>query len=84
MPPHNGTVRVECRIMRNFMAPVTEVELGVLFEIFQKTASMRTILAEMGHQQPPTLVAMDNTAANIIFNVTATQKRSRAIDIRFY
>ena len=45
---------------------------------------MRTALAEMGHQQPPTLVATDNIATNSIVNGTAKQKRSRAIDMRFY
>ena len=38
----------------------------------------------MGHLQPPTPVAMDNTAANSIVNGTAKQKRSRAIDMIFY
>ena len=41
-------------------------------------------LAEMGHQQPPTLVATDNTAENIIVKGTEKQKKYRAIDMRFY
>ena len=45
---------------------------------------MRTFLAEMGHKQPPTPVARDNTTANIIVNRTANQKIYRAIDMRFY
>ena len=45
---------------------------------------MRTALAEMGYQQPPTLVATDNTAANIIVNGTAKQKISQVIDMIFY
>ena len=45
---------------------------------------MRTDLADMGHQQTPTLVTTDNTAANIIVNGTAKQKLSRAIDMKFY
>ena len=84
MPPENGTVHVECIIIRNAMASAKEAELGWLFETFQKATSMRKALAYMGHLQPPTPVATDNTAVNNIINVTAKQKRSKAIDIRFY
>ena len=52
------------------MASAIEAELGGLFENFQKSTSMRTALAEMGHLQSPTPVATDNTAANSIVNGT--------------
>ena len=84
MSPKNGPVHVECRIVINVMVSATEAELGGLFENCQKATSMRTAIAEMGHQQPPTLVATDDTAANSIVNGTIKQKRSRAIDMRFY
>ena len=45
---------------------------------------MRTSLADMGYQQPPTPVATYNTAANSIVNGMAKQKISRAINMRFY
>ena len=45
---------------------------------------MRTSLAEMGHQQPPKPVTMDNTAANNISNGTSKQKISQAVDMIFY
>ena len=38
----------------------------------------------MGHQQPPTPAATDNTAANSIVNRTAKQKISREIHMIFY
>ena len=38
---------------------------------------MRTALAEMGHQQPPTPVATDNTVTNSIVTGTSKQKGSR-------
>ena len=44
---------------------------------------MRTVLAEMGHQQPPTPVATTYAAANSIVDGTAN-KKSRAIDMIFY
>ena len=84
MPLENGPVHVECSTMRNFMASSTEAELGGLFENFQKENSMRTALAEIGHQQTPTPVTNDNTSANSIVKGTAKQKRFRAIDMIFY
>ena len=68
IPPENGPLHVECSIMRNVMASDTEAELVGFLENCQKSTSMKTSLAEMGHQQPPTPVATDNTAANNIVN----------------
>ena len=62
------------------MESATEEELGGFFENCQKSTSMRTALAKMGHQQPPTPMAMDNTAANRIVNGT-TKKSSNRHDI---
>ena len=56
------------------MASSTEAEPGDLFENCQKSSSMRTVLANMCHQQPPTAVTMDNTAANSTVNGTEKQK----------
>ena len=71
MPPQNGPVCVECSIMRNVMASALGAELGgLLFQNCDKATAMRTYPAEMGHQQPPTKVAIDNKATNIIFNGT--------------
>ena len=44
---------------------------------------MITVIAEMGHQQPPIPVATDNAAENNIVNGTEN-KKFREIDMRFY
>ena len=56
------------------MALAAESELGGLFENFQKATSMKTSLEDMGHQQPTTPVATDNTEANSIVNGTKKKK----------
>ena len=38
----------------------------------------------MGHPQPPTPIKTDNTTARGIITGTIKQKRSKAIDMRFY
>ena len=50
-------------------------ELGDLFENCNNMTSIRTALADMDHQQPPTLVAMYNTAANKIINGMTKQNK---------
>ena len=74
MPPENGSVHVECSIMRNVMASSTEAELGGLFEKCQKATATKMAQAEIGHQQPPTTLAMNNTAAISIINGMTKQK----------
>ena len=74
MPPDNVPVHVECSIMRNVIVSATEAELGGFFENCQKVTSIRTPLADMGHQQPPTPAATQNIAANSNVKGTANQK----------
>jgi hypothetical protein len=84
MPPLNGAIHIECGIMHNVLASAMESEMGGLFNNCQKAVPLRISLVEMKHPQPPTPVATDNSAACSIVNDTAKQKRSRAIDMRFY
>jgi hypothetical protein len=83
-PPSNGPVEVVCQIMRNVMSSAAEAELGGLFLNVKTACSLRITLAEMGHPQPPTPVQTDNSTAAGIANDTVKQKRSKAIDMRFY
>ena len=84
MHQSNGPIHVECSIMRNVMESSTEAELGGLFENYQKSTSIPTKLAEMGHPQPLNKVETYNSISNRIVNGMAKQKISRAIGIRFY
>jgi hypothetical protein len=45
---------------------------------------LRTTLEELGYKQPPTPMEMDNTTATGYSNGTIKQKRTKAIDMRFY
>ena len=74
MPPENVPVHVECSIIINVIASSMVAELRGLFENFHKSTAIITAIAEMGHQNPPTPVATDNTDKNRIANGTAKQK----------
>ena len=83
-PPLNGAFHIVSNIMRNVMASATEAEVGALFFNAQTGAMFRTTLEEMGYPQPPTPIKTDNAAAEGIINDKVKQRRSKAIDMRFY
>jgi hypothetical protein len=83
-PSLNGPVFTLSRIMRNVMGSAVEAEIGATYLNGQEAIPIRTTLAEMGHPQPPTPMQVDNSTAEGFANDTIKQKRSKAIDMRFY
>jgi hypothetical protein len=83
-PPVNGSIHTPCTLMRMVLSSATEAELGALFYNAKDAAWLRTTLIEMGHPQPPTPIQTDNLCAAGIANGTVKQRRSKAIDMRFY
>jgi hypothetical protein len=83
-PPPNGPIHTVCHKLRNVMASATEAEVGGLFVNGQDAVPIRTTLEELNHPQPPTLIKTDNSTASGIANNTLKQRKSRAMDIRFY
>jgi len=84
VPPANGPIHVLCQTMRQVVASAAEAELGALFLNAQDICPIRVALAELGHPQPPTPLQTDNNTASGIVNDTVKQRRSKAIDMRFY
>ena len=82
--PLNGPVHVNSIIMTNVMSSAAEAELGALFHNCKDAEMLRSVLIAMGHPQPATPVQTDNACASGIANDTVKQKRSRAMDMRFY
>jgi hypothetical protein len=70
--------------MRNVMASSTEAELAALFHNARDGIPLRTALIEMDHPQAQTPIQTDNACAAGITNKTVKQRRSKAIDMRFY
>jgi hypothetical protein len=66
------------------MASAAEAEIAGIYLNAQEGVSERNCLIEMGHPQPPTPIRTDNTSARGIVTGTIKQKRSKAIDMRFY
>jgi hypothetical protein len=83
-PPHNGAIHTLCTIMSQVLSSATEAEFGALFYNGKECAMLRTTLADMGHPQPATPIQTDNSCAAGIINDTVKQRRSKAMDMRFY
>ena len=81
---NNGPVHVLCLTMREIVSSAAEAELGALFYNGKEVAHMREALQNMGHPQPPTPIQTDNTTAIGISTDSVKQKRSKAMDMRFY
>jgi len=83
-PPINGAVHVISDIMANVMSSAAEAEVGGLCIDSQEACPIRVALEEMGCTQPPTTTTTDNQCAEGIANDTVKQRRSKAMDMRFY
>ena len=83
-PTHNGPILVECQALKHVVASAAESEFGGLFVNGKSACPVRTTLVEMGHPQPPTPICTDNNTASGIVNSSIRQKRSKAMDMRFY
>ena len=80
----NSPIWVLAKVIKNVMASAAESEVASLFMNAQEAVSKKTYLLEMGHPQPPTKMKTDNMTAQGILTGTIKQKRSKAIDMRFY
>ena len=83
-PPDNGPVLTISNIMKNVTAAASEAELGGDFWNAREGDYLVTTLEEMDCPQPPLHVVTDNSTASGIANRTVKQKRSKAMDMRFY
>ena len=83
-PMHNVPIYVMCNIMKEIVSAASEAELAGLFHNGKEACPIRICLAKLGHPQLPTPIKTDNTTAEGLANDTVEQKRSKAIDMRFY
>ena len=83
-PKGNGPIFTVCKTLRTVMASAAETELGSLFYNCQEAVPLRQALIDMGHPQPPTPIATDNSTAHGIVTSSIKQKRSKAMDMRFH
>ena len=84
VPPINGPILIQSKIIDTVMSSAQEAETGAGFYNAQQLVPLRIALDELGHQQGPTPIQFDNKVATSILNDKVSQKRSKAMDMRFY
>ena len=80
----NAPFHVVAKILKMITSLSMETEVAATFYNAKEALPFRMTLAEMGHPQPPTPMEVDNETAIYFLKITMKQKRSKAIDMRFY
>ena len=83
-PRLNGPIHSISRNMSNVMGLASEAEIGAAYINGQEAVPIHTFLIKLGHPQPATPIQVDNSTADGFTNDTIKEKRSKAIDMRFY
>jgi hypothetical protein len=74
----NAAILIISKVLKHVMSSAAEAETGAVFAV------LRTTLEELGHPQTPPPMETDNTTATSYSNGTIKQKRTKAMDMRFY
>jgi hypothetical protein len=80
----NGEILIINTVIKHVMSSAAEAEIGAFFTNAKEGTVLHTTLEVLGHTQPPTPLETDNTTATGYSNGTIKQKRTRAMDMRFY
>eukprot|EP00804_Cyclotella_cryptica_P015115 CCRYP_000674-RA/>CCRYP_000674-RA protein AED:0.44 eAED:0.46 QI:0/0/0/1/0/0/2/0/141 len=74
-PCNNGAILTLAQIIKPVMSSAAEAELVV---------PQHHLLNEIGHQQPPTPIQIDNSTALVIVSNIIQPKHTKAMDMRFH
>jgi len=87
---HNGDGTINAPILcSSIIIPTVcggayEAEYAALYINGCEGVSIRNTLSDLGYPQEPTIIITDNTVAQGIANNTLTQKKSKAIEMRYH
>ena len=82
--PVNGAIDIVSSIIPTVVSSAAEAELAGLFLNGQLGLASRTTLADLGYPQSATPIITDNTTAQGIADQSVRQKRSKAVDMRYF
>jgi hypothetical protein len=82
--PLNGAIEAISVIIDVVVASAAEAELAAIFINAQCAVATRNTLLDLGYPQPTTAIVTDNTTAAGVATQTLRQKRSKAMDMRWY
>jgi hypothetical protein len=84
IPTNNGAVFNILQIIQAVMSSAAEAELDALFINAKSAVSMRHMLKELIHPQPPTPIQTDNKTANDLLTNKIIPKAIKAMDMHFH
>ena len=65
------------------MTSATEAKLAALYIMAHEAVYIRIILEEMGHNEPPTPLQIDNAMADAVCNGKIQPKQTKSMDMYF-
>ena len=83
-PRLNRPIHSISQIMSNVMGSAAEANIRAAYINGQESVPILALLLELGHPQPAAPIQVNNSTAKGFANNTIKQKRSKAIDMRFY
>ena len=84
IPQNNGAIINIVHIIKHVMTSATEAKLAALYIMAREALYIRIILEEMGHNQPPTPLQIDNAMEDAVCNGKIQLKRTNTMDMRFH
>ena len=84
LPTTNSILLVVFKIIHNIMASADEAEYGTIFVNTHTAVPIHTTLSEMEWKQEPTTIQVENYTSVGIATKEFCQKKSKAMDMRFY
>ena len=80
----NGGVMCTTSILDVVVSAAAEAEYGAAYTNGKTAEGLRITLHDLGFPQPATLLVMDNQCSTGIANDLVTQRKSKAMDMRFH
>ena len=80
----NAPILCTTTILDVVVSSATEAEYGSAYTNTKQVDTLRRTLHDIGYPQKPTLMIIDNKAAEGIANGTVTQRHSKAMDMRYH
>ena len=81
---YNGPILIECKTIRHVVSSAAEAETHGVFQNAKIAVSLRNILKELGHEQPPTPIITDNSTTTGFVHKTMQMKRSKSWDMHLH
>ena len=81
---YNGAILIECKTIRHVVSSAAEAETHGVFHNAKIGVNLRHLLEAMGHKQPPTPLATDNSTTAGFVNKNIQLKKSKSWDMNMH